>query len=323
MSEREDIPLTGASAPQAGVAASTGAALRTAREQRGWSREDVSVRLKFGVRQIAALEDERWSDLPHGMSLRGFVRNYARVLEIPAEPLLQALGSHVETGDPVSLNQASSLSSPIAPSSGRAWPGSSRANRSGRKRPAPWIIGAIMLVAAIAIVGYALVEQGKLPGIFDASRPAAEAVAITPPAALTADQVATPNTTPVGPTDTAPGAAATQQAVPGGTPAPAASAASPAAPGVAPAAAEPAVPAATSGLVLRTREASWVEVRRADGTVAISQILPANSDFTLEASAAPLRVVIGNVKGVDATWRNAPVDLASARRDNVARLTLN
>ncbi|WP_420225243.1 RodZ domain-containing protein [Pigmentiphaga litoralis] len=45
--------------------------------------------------------------------------------------------------------------------------------------------------------------------------------------------------------------------------------------------------------------------------------------MSVEASAAPLRIVIGNVKGVDAQWRRAPLDMSSARRDNVARMTLN
>lgn len=286
-----------AAVPGHGAAASTsvGATLRASREQRNWSQEDVSVRLKFGVRQIAALEDERWNDLPHGMSLRGFVRNYARILDLAPEPLLLALGPRLETGDPVSLNQASSLSSPLARTSGRVWPGASR------KKPAPWIIGALMVVVAIALLGYALVQQGKLPTMTSAAGKAKEVVtAVVPPAAVI-EEVAPPNTTPAG--------AAPVPELP--------------APVLTPPPAEVAPAVAAGGLVIHAREASWVEVRRANGSIAISQILAANADFSLDASAAPLRIVIGNAKGVDVSWRNAPVDLASARRDNVARLTLN
>jgi cytoskeleton protein RodZ len=280
---------------------SAGATLRAAREQRNWSREEVSVRLKFGVRQIAALEEERWNDLPHGMSLRGFVRNYARILDLPPEPLLQVLGPRFETGDPVSLTQASSLSSPLAPSSGRAWPGASR------RRPAPWIIGCLMVLVAIALLGYALVQQGKLPSMTSAASKAKDVVATAVPSTGSAENIAQPNTVP--------------EAAPAVPELPAPVIPSPEAP-VAPAAAA-APPIAADGLVIRAREASWVEVRRANGSVAISQILAANGDFNLDAAAAPLRVVIGNAKGVDVSWRNAPVDLTSARRDNVARLTLN
>ena len=300
----------GNSSTQGGSAASAptsvGAMLRASREQRNWSREEVSVRLKFGVRQIAALEEERWNDLPHGMSLRGFVRNYARVLDLPPEPLLEALGPRFETGDPVSLTQASSLSSPLAPSSGRAWPGASR------KRPAPWIIGGLMALIAIALLGYALVQQGKLPSMTSTASKAKDVVATAVPSTGSGGDVAPPNTTPTG---------AAPEASPAVPELPAPVIPTPAAP-VAPAAAV-APPSAAGGLVVHAREASWVEVRRANGSVAISQILAANGDFSLEAAAAPLRIVIGNAKGVDVSWRNAPVDLTSARRDNVARLTLN
>lgn len=307
MTGANNAAATGAST----TATSAGAMLREARERRGWSQDEVSIRLKFGVRQIAALEDERWSDLPHGMSLRGFVRNYARVLEIPPEPLLQAMGPRLETGDPVSLAQASSLSSPLAQSGGRAWP------KAGRKRPAPWIIGGFMLLVAIALVAYALTQQGALSVLTGTPKPSTTALAPVAPVTESTESVAPPNTTPTGSNE--------PLGVTPGTPAPPVAAAAAVAPPVAtpePAAAAPAA-ANGDGLVIHTREASWVEVRRANGTVAISQIVPPNTDVSVEASAAPLRIVIGNVKGVDAQWRRAPLDMSSSRRDNVARMTLN
>lgn len=75
--------------------ASLGASLRSLREARGWTVGDVSARLKFAPRQIEALEAERWDALPQGPSLRGLVRNYARLLEVSPEALLQALPSHL------------------------------------------------------------------------------------------------------------------------------------------------------------------------------------------------------------------------------------
>jgi cytoskeleton protein RodZ len=306
MTGANDAAMTGAG----NTATSAGAMLREARERRGWSQDEVSIRLKFGVRQIAALEDERWSDLPHGMSLRGFVRNYARVLDIPPEPLLQAMGPRLETGDPVSLAQASSLSSPLAQSGGRDWP------KAGRKRPAPWIIGGFMLLVAIALVAYALTQQGALSVLTGTPKPSTTALAPVAPATESTEPVAPPNTTPTGSNE--------PLGVIPGTPAPPVAAAVPP-PVATPEPAAAAAPAATNadGLVIRTREASWIDVRRANGTVAISQIVPPNTDVSVEASAAPLRIVIGNVKGVDAQWRRAPLDMSSARRDNVARMTLN
>jgi len=74
-----------------------GPSLRRLREAQGWSMSDVSARLKFSVRQIDALENERWDDLPKGLSLRGLVRSYARMLGADADALLAALAPHIDT----------------------------------------------------------------------------------------------------------------------------------------------------------------------------------------------------------------------------------
>ena len=44
-----------------------GSALRAARIK-GWSVDEVSSRIKFSARQIEALENEQWADLPSGVS---------------------------------------------------------------------------------------------------------------------------------------------------------------------------------------------------------------------------------------------------------------
>ncbi len=72
---------TAASSPSSFAAApSIGAALRSLRESQGLTPEAVSSRIKFSPRQIVALEEERWADLPTGVSLRGLVRGYARLV---------------------------------------------------------------------------------------------------------------------------------------------------------------------------------------------------------------------------------------------------
>jgi len=285
-------------APAAGApsSSSVGRELARLREARGWSQEYVSERLKFAVRQIRALEDERWGELPQGMPLRGFVRNYARLLDTDPGPLLQALSPQLQVTDPVSLDQASSLSSPLAHSSGRAWP-----VPGSRRRLAPWLVGGVMAILALVLLGYALSQQGKLsfqasPGV-DVSSVTAAVPVETPPALPPADMAPLAAPAPIEP-----------------VPQPAAE------PPPAPAAALPALPA--PGLALTLKQASWVEVRRADGTVAVARVLPAGEPYELDSTGAPYRVVIGNVSGVDLSWRGAPVDLAPYRRDNVARLTL-
>lgn len=70
---------------------SVGATLRAARERAGLSLTDVAGHLKFAPRQIEALEADDFIHLPEMPFVRGFVRNYAKLLQIDAAPLLVAL----------------------------------------------------------------------------------------------------------------------------------------------------------------------------------------------------------------------------------------
>lgn len=72
-----------------------GATLRRLREARRLTPSEVSARLKFSKRQLEALENEQWNKLPQGMSLRGFVKNYARYLEADVDALLIMLDNQV------------------------------------------------------------------------------------------------------------------------------------------------------------------------------------------------------------------------------------
>jgi len=68
-----------------------GPTLQALREAKGLSFADVSLRLKYSVRQVQALEAENWEALPRGLPLRGMVRNYARYLETDDNALLAML----------------------------------------------------------------------------------------------------------------------------------------------------------------------------------------------------------------------------------------
>jgi len=91
-----------------------GGALRELRKARGWSLDEVSSRIKFSTKQIDALEEERWSDLPTGVSLRGLIRNYARLLGADAEAIVESLDPKVRVTGPLrrspgSLDSAHSI----------------------------------------------------------------------------------------------------------------------------------------------------------------------------------------------------------------------
>ena len=67
-----------------------GGALRLARENQGLSVQDVASRLRLGPKQIEAIEADNFAVLPEPTIVRGFIRNYAKLLKINAQPLLDA-----------------------------------------------------------------------------------------------------------------------------------------------------------------------------------------------------------------------------------------
>ncbi|MDO4637795.1 MAG: helix-turn-helix transcriptional regulator [Lautropia sp.] len=70
--------------------------LQQAREARRWSRLDVARLTKFQVRQIAALEEGRFEELPGRAFVRAALRNYGAVLSVDVTPLLASIGGHAE-----------------------------------------------------------------------------------------------------------------------------------------------------------------------------------------------------------------------------------
>jgi cytoskeleton protein RodZ len=70
-----------------GEASGVGVELASAREARGLTLAEVAQSLKFAPRQLEALEQERFAELPGGTFARGMVRSYARLLKLDAEAL--------------------------------------------------------------------------------------------------------------------------------------------------------------------------------------------------------------------------------------------
>lgn len=129
-----------------------GASLRQIRNARGISLSDASGRLKYSVRQLDALENERWDELPQGMLLRGFVKNYARFLEADMQALLTMLENQVgsQAAAPASMPvQRARLSETDLPlhseSSSRSW---------------GWLL---VIVAVVVVAGVYAIKRGWVP----------------------------------------------------------------------------------------------------------------------------------------------------------------
>ncbi len=65
-----------------------GEVLSAARTAKKLTQQEVSDKLRYSIKQIDALESNKLDVLPDAMITRGFIRNYAKLLEIDAEPLL-------------------------------------------------------------------------------------------------------------------------------------------------------------------------------------------------------------------------------------------
>lgn len=268
---------------------SAGALLAAAREAAGLTIDAVAQQLKLAPRQVRALEEDDYTHLPGRTFVRGFVRNYARLLHLDPEAVVAALpaAAAVPALDVPELQET-------APTMGEL-PVSDHSRPAWTKWAIPATLAAIVAAAAI----YEWLRPAR-----DAMPPAAREVPAEPPAKPEKSAVPVPN--PLAAPATAPVAGSTAQSPAMATGSPAQS---------------PAPAAGDQKLVLTFRDNSWTEIRDQAGRVLLSQMNPAGSTQTVTGTP-PLELVIGNAVDVSVSYRGQPVDLAPYTRQNVARLTL-
>lgn len=85
--------------------AQPGAILKAARERQGLSVGDLATRLRMSVRQVEAIETDHYEALPKGPFLRGFMRNYAKVVGVDVNEILSLL-DRTELGASTALRAA-------------------------------------------------------------------------------------------------------------------------------------------------------------------------------------------------------------------------
>ncbi len=66
-----------------------GSVLREAREAKGLTIDEAQEQTRINARYLQALEEGRYEALPTPVHVRGFLRNYARLLSLDPEPLLE------------------------------------------------------------------------------------------------------------------------------------------------------------------------------------------------------------------------------------------
>lgn len=256
------------------------------RSERKLSVADVAQRLKYGVRQIEALEAEDFGRLPGTTFVRGMVRGYAKVLDVDPQPLLQSLERrHIPARISVDL-RAKRVPFP-----------------NGAKRGTRLYL-ALSFLALAAVLGVLYEWHG---GVFPWSAVTA------PPAAKPRAQLATAPAPQPAAAAAAPAAGA--PATP--TPTPVISP-----PVSIPAAEAPPRSSGAGRIVLNFDDQSWVEIKDRDGRTLMSQLNPGGTQRVVEGRR-PLALVIGNATGVRLRYNGDNVDLKPHVKIEVARLILD
>ncbi|OMH30922.1 RodZ domain-containing protein [Motiliproteus sp. MSK22-1] len=78
---------------------SAGQRLKSAREARNLSIEDVSARLNISAKYIRALEELDFESLPGLPFVRGYIRSYARFVELSGDELVVSFNRYAQVGD--------------------------------------------------------------------------------------------------------------------------------------------------------------------------------------------------------------------------------
>jgi cytoskeleton protein RodZ len=255
---------------------------------------DAAAKLRLFPRQVEALEANAYDRLPGAAFVRGFARNYAKLLQLDEREILDALDAGgVRTSARIFVpNQNIAFSPGARQASRRLW------------------IGALLLLL-IAGAGAAVLRWEA--GLKETGRKLASRVVQDRPQTSTASlPVNPPSTTQP---ESVPAAAKPVEAeepkretvTDAAVPAPTAAASQP----------EP----QRSRLRFSFGMDSWVEIRDANGGKVWSQLSQKGTQQEVVADP-PLRLVIGNAAYVKLSHNDRDVDLGPYMKGSVARLTL-
>ncbi len=266
------------------VRAGPGRMLAQLRAERKLSVADVAQRLKYGARQIEALEAEEFDKLPGATFVRGMVRGYAKLLDTDPQPLLDELDQrYVPEEIDLDLRDKGIPFVHSGKRGTRAYLALSVLVLVVAGMLYEWRAGAFPW-ARFASNTPPLQKESKAPAAVQPATPRPEMQQVpAAPAALSAGVAETP-------------AAEAQQSSGGG--------------------------GGEGRIRLEFDRESWVEIRDRDGKTLMSQLNPAGSRRVV-LGRRPLSLVIGNGAAVRLIYNDNPVDLKPYIQIEVARLTLD
>lgn len=301
---------------------SLGEVLQAARLAKELTQQDISNNLRYSVKQVNALETGQFELLPDAMITRGFIRNYAKLLEIDAEPLLASYRQSVSSDTDKVIAVRSSMRPVQLTKESQPW----------LKYILASILVLLFLLAWLFYVDY----MPKTPSISDEKTPevieeiAPASAEPLPEAALPAaerlaeggdmapDLLAAPNVGLNGSTQAPTNAADVKSADP-----------------LSQADFKPLAPSATQQIQVPANSANpadkavtmvftaqtWVSVTDKFGKVVYEKLSRSGDQETINVKL-PLNLVIGNASGTKLNFGGKDIDLAPHTKDNVARITL-
>lgn len=273
--------------------ASVGQVLKSAREAQQLDINDICSYLRLSRRQVIALENNDFSVLPEATITRGFIRNYARMLDLDAEPLLEAYRSFSSSihPRPISIQSENIL-----------MPGND-------KRSLMVYIIASVLIVLLVTAWVIYVDYIPKKPIAEIAVPIATEQVVTNQQAIAVEEDSSANPTE----EPSPSEVATPEV------------AQPEAQSTvstAPAIVETALATANlATLQIKASDRSWVSITDRNNKNIFDKIMVSGVAETVKGEP-PLQVVIGNAPNTTLIFNNQPVDLAPVTKDRVARLTL-
>ena len=306
-----------------------GASLKRARERAGLSVDEVAQALKLAPRQVRALEEEDFAQLPGRTFARGFVRNYARLLKLDGDDLLAQLPD---------ATHAPALAAPSLHSTGGTM-GEVPVARVARPAAGRWLIPLLLVACVVGAGAYEWYRSGRaMPGDAAGGEAAPSSVTAAPPTGTARSDLPNPLSAPAaetipaenreGPATPRESASMPSQPAAGSEPAAqlgAADARTETAAAAAPETQGTSAPGAASEapapLVLSYRASSWTQVRDGKGQIILLRTVPAGSEQAIRGTP-PFDIVLGNARAVTIVYRGQAVDLARYSHQNIARLRL-
>ena len=282
------------------VTAGPGDLVRQRRESRGLSQQDVADALNLHSRVIEAIETQNWNALPGRAFARGYLRAYAKLLDVDADEVTQAFDAAVQRGDVRQSGEAA----PVGRKSGRGF------TDLMQKHPGAVLTSSVGgVICAVLIVLWAVWPAA--PG----SAPTAA------PAAATPDPVV-PRPLPRQPQGGAPNAVdARAEAADSDAARPAIAQTAAAARASDPGGARRITTDGNDRLQFSFTQECWVEIKDAHGANLYGDLSRGGDSLEL-VGHPPFHILLGNAPAVTLAFNGERVALAPHTRNNVGTLVL-